>query len=238
MNRRKFVKGAVGLFVPATFGILVPRARGQVYLQNRRAAFRPKGGGAAASYLVEEDCEGTGTPSGWSDAASPDWDYTAVPLAGSHSLRMSGTTQRTTSGSFTATGDIWFYFLFRPQVIAGCAICSFVGPAVSGELRSDGTLRIGGSVNSAPTTDAMSVDTTYHVWMHYVKGTGANALFSIAFSTSGTKPTAGNAFTSATTGSETADCTQMRMQCEGVVSATVVFDKLRADDANIGDNPS
>jgi len=55
MNRRKFIKGASGLFVPAAFSILVPRTRGQqAYLPHRRAAFR-KTAAAAASTVMEFD---------------------------------------------------------------------------------------------------------------------------------------------------------------------------------------
>lgn len=55
MNRRKFIK-ASGVFVPAAFGILIPRAQGQqAYLPNRREAFRPKSAGAS--------CPDDGSPS-------------------------------------------------------------------------------------------------------------------------------------------------------------------------------
>jgi hypothetical protein len=37
--------------------------------------------------LVNEDCEGIGTPSGWTDlVGTPNWDYTTTPLDGSQSL--------------------------------------------------------------------------------------------------------------------------------------------------------
>lgn len=51
MNRRKFIKSTSGVFVPATFGILVPKLRAQDYLPHRRKAFRSvaAGGGACAT---------------------------------------------------------------------------------------------------------------------------------------------------------------------------------------------
>jgi hypothetical protein len=41
--------------------------------------------GAAPTYIVDEDCEGVGTPSNWTDTGSPDWDSTVVVLEGSES---------------------------------------------------------------------------------------------------------------------------------------------------------
>lgn len=46
MNRRRFIKAASGVFVPASFGIFVPQLiRAQSVLPNRRKAFQPAGGG-------------------------------------------------------------------------------------------------------------------------------------------------------------------------------------------------
>ena len=60
MNRRKFIKSGA-LFVPATFGIFVPRVRAQVYLENRRNAFRTVPGGGGCATARDTD---TGTTNG------------------------------------------------------------------------------------------------------------------------------------------------------------------------------
>jgi hypothetical protein len=84
----------------------------------------------------------------------------------------------------------------------------------------------------------MSTGTTYHVWVHYVKGSGSNAQSSVGFSTDGTRPTSGNKFTSYSNGTETADADNVRFMEEGGSNARAIIDKVRVDDATIGDNPS
>lgn len=237
MKRWGFLKR---MCIPTMFGIFVPAiAMGQGLLINR--FFNQTGAaGGGATYLVEEDCEGTGTPASWTDSGTTiDWDFTGTVLAGAQSVQLSSQNARILSPTFAAQANLRGYFLYRADTLlaASVTICAFIGPGVSAEVRTDGTLRIGGSVNSPTTVATMVADTTYHVWVQYIKGTGANAVYSVAFSTTGTKPTSGDNFTSATTGTETTDCTALRLHCESSLTATVIFDKIRADDADIGDSP-
>lgn len=52
-----------------------------------------------------------------------------------------------------------------------------------------------------------SLGTTYYVWVHYLKGTGANAHLDIAFSTTSTRP----AYVSTTAGGSTLNCDRIRL---------------------------
>lgn len=75
-------------------------------------------GGAVASapagvtYLVEENCEGTGTPSGWKDAGTVDWDYTTTVLRGSQSLAINGDYSNSIV-SYSAQSQLGIFFRFR-----------------------------------------------------------------------------------------------------------------------------
>lgn len=201
---------------------------------------RQAAAGGGPSYLVTEDCEGTGTPSGWTDLGTPiDWDYTTA-IEGSQSLRLNDDNARSTSPTFSATGDLWVYWKFRAANLDFNGISVFlVGPDVEIQIfgAGDNDVRVSGSVNSSLTVTKLAVDTTYEFWVHYVKGSGANALCSVAFSTDGSKPTSGDAFTSITTGTETTDVTAIRWTNEGGGAQDFRYDKMRADDANIGTSP-
>lgn len=207
---------------------------------------------SGATYLVKQDFEGTGYDNSetWSEAGTGtvDEDYTSVVLAGSQSLRIvtSGTVGRTTSPTFTAQADVWVYCLFRPVSIpatqrwvfqlrdASSALCSL-------RFNSSGTLTIrAGSAGGTATVTALSAGTTYHIWMHYIKGSGSDATGTVGFSTSGTKPTSGNEFASHTAGNATTDADRLELgDAAGASSGTIeyLYDKVRVDDASIGDSP-
>ena len=99
--------------------------------------------------------------------------------------------QRAASPAFTGQLDCWIYFQWHIVTLpaAGADICTLIGPGIGVDVNSAGTLRIGGSVNSARTTDALSTGTTYHIRIHYVAdqdGGAASAVFSVEFSTTST----------------------------------------------------
>lgn len=243
MKRREFLKK---VYVPTVFGIFVPtiiRSQGFSDPAFLAAIEDDPAGGAAPSYLVEENFEGAGQPAGWSDVGSPNYDFdvSGFSMQGSQGVELAGDNDRATPPSFgVAQAEAWAFFQFRVTVKnSGFTFFVFLGPGVSAEVQAGNTIRIGGSVNGNPTDNTISLDTTYHAWARYKKGTGANAEFEFGYSTTTTKPVAGTAFRSiATTGTETVDCTGIQLRSESGATNTIIFDKLRADDANIGDNPS
>lgn len=206
---------------------------------------------AGATYLLTENFEGTGydetiTGSWTESSGTPDEDYATspAPLAGSQSLELNdaGANERIDSPTYAATADIWLYFLvhFNSLPAATETVASFRNSTTemcSMQITSAGLLRVamtGG--NSVTTVSAMSAGTTYHVWIHYTAGSGANAFGSVAFSTDGTKPTSGNAYTQKTDSTATASSDNIRLRSDGAIQ--LFMDKVRVDDANIGDNPT
>lgn len=187
---------------------------------------------AAASYdLVEENVEGTGTPSGWIDSGSPNWDYTSVVLQGSQSLQCSS--GQSTYKTFTGSTTVHAYSLFRiPSSIPGStttyhAIRDSAGTALATfRVNSSGQMIVfANGSESTPTVDALSANTTYHVWCLFTSG----GTCSVAFSTDGTKPTSGNAYTFKTGGSGTA----ARLQLNPVA----IYDRILASTTAIGNSP-
>lgn len=207
---------------------------------------------ATASYLIKQDFEGTGYDNGetWTEAgtATPDEDYTGVALAGSQSLRVVTTSATSRSSvSFSAAGTVEVYFLFRPVVASAEAGLTIVqlrsaddaAEAIRLRWLSSGRLdvRAGGGTVASPVT-VLSVDTTYHVWVRFVVGTGANAVATVAFSTTGTRPSSGNEFAQTSNGTATANAGILRLGTITTTTVEMIFDKVRVDDATIGDNPT
>lgn len=221
----------------------------QVLLPNRRLSFQPvASGGAAPTYLVKQDFEGTGYDNSetWSETGTVDEDYATAPapLVGSQSARATGTTQRLTSPTFTGQDEVYWYFQVNLTTVpAGTLTFSaIIGPGVSIDRLggAGGVLRIGGTVNSPATSDAMATGTTYHFLVRYRKdldGGGGSAIYSVEFNTTGTFDGAGNDFTQATTGTDTAQATAVRFSWEGSTTTDYVVDKVRVDDVAIGSSP-
>lgn len=220
-------------------------------------AGRPRQAAAASiTYDINQNFEGSGggaTDDGydnsevWFEANNPDEDYTTspAPLKGSQSIYFRDVTTgvRAFSPVFTARGDCWMYIEYRPTVIAvGDTIALYrnnsgnvtlvqIDVDATGHLRCDD-----GTLTSSYTTDAATTGTTWYIWLHYVKGTGANAQYSIGFSSDGTRTTAGNKFTSMANGVSTLDADQIRLSSESG-SCAWIGDRCLSSASIIPDNP-
>lgn len=172
--------------------------------------------------------------------------YTGVVLQGAQSLRMTNIasfTQAYTS-NFVAQAEIWAYCLIRPIRIDSGSIAPlfwFRRADLNGTcnvyINTSGTIRIVGS-GLATSVGAMAVDTTYHCWFHYKKGTGANAIVDFAFSTTGIRPTSGDFFVQLTGQTMTVDTAVFSIGRDtDIFTSEYIFDKVRVDDVQIGNDP-
>jgi len=206
----------------------------------------PVGGGGAAADLISEDCEGAGTPSGWtSDAGSPNWDDTSSPspLVGAQSLSLGTANTTAIKASLGSKTEVWGYFQLR-----------WVGSVPNGtlffELRNSGdspafqmdtvgtTPRINDGA-TATTVTAFAADTTYHCWIHYKQVAGVNNdIIDFKFSTTATEPADGSNGHAQVTGGVN-DFTIDKFVPESQFGTVrIVFDKLRLSDiGDIGSNP-
>lgn len=256
IGRRKFLKLSSGILVPVGFNILVRRPRAQVVIPG--AIMRPiaaaGGCNTVSGSLLFETLEGPGylNPGNWSESLGGGTitdDYTGTVLAGSYSLFIensagTGTTVTRNTAPASATGTLYFFFLFRPLVISaqtrifvfensmGTEVCAV-------DIKADGALIINNGTANATTTGVMSMNTTYFVWGFYAKGTGADGLAYIAFSTTGTRPTSGPGnYAEVTTGSMTTDVTDTAVKItNNGGQSSAIWDTIIVDDAQIPDNP-
>jgi hypothetical protein len=216
------------------------------------AGGRQAGGAPGVSYLVQQDFEGAGYDNGetWTESGTGtrDEDYATspAPLVGSQSLRVAVSSQGgTTTKAFasdqsTVEGYLQVHFVSLPA--SGKVFVAFRDSGgtrlVNIEVGASSRITVRCGTGAATTTDAISTGTTYHFWWRYVKGTGANAQASVAFSTDGTRPPSGNKFAAVTNGSRTTDANNIIIGPENNSTWEGIFDKVRVSASTIGDNPS
>lgn len=197
----------------------------------------------AFTYLISDDLihvnNAAAVTAGWSSVNSGYWGYTTspAPLAGfARSLRTFWG-DGNTSKSFTAQGDVWVYFIMNcPSVTAGGMFFA-LGDGTNNLLKlsvsQSNLMSIGFGTTGGGSVDVAFVQgTTYHIWVHYVKGTSNNALIELFRSTDGTKGTR-IAANSGAPGTTDASTVRLGIQTNG----TVIFNKLRVSATSIGDNP-
>jgi Pectate lyase superfamily protein len=173
---------------------------------------------ATPSYLVNEDFEGTGVPSGWFRGGSADFDYTGSPLDGSQSLRCVGATndygEVTQASGLLNNAELWFKFRIKVTTLpsTGYQLIAMFADADEAYiyalyLTTGGNLLVFDGVGGAiaeTTVDALSAGTVYDIWGHYKKGTGLNGVCEVSFATAGgARPNVGNAWAGGTNGHET-----------------------------------
>ncbi len=205
-----------------------------------------------APYLIRQgfECPTGGYDHGpeiWTESGTGtiDQQYTATVLAGTQSLSIlqSANIAGDLSPTFTAQDEVWVYLLLRPVSIEAGIIRTLVGIRNSSgstfcglQIDTDGSLRVAMNV-VADTVGTVSAGTTYHIWFHYKKGTGADAIADVGFSTNGIRPTSGNNFAQTTTGNPTSQAVAIMLGPNASATQQYIFDNVRVDDVQIGDNP-
>ena len=167
------------------------------------ATFGP-GRVSAQTYLLSEGFEGPGYENaGWVAFGGINPDYTGNPLDWAQSLRCNGTSsfiQR----PFARTSDFFCYFQVRWIAFAPYkfvvdwldASSSSVSKVVTDGLPN--RLQIVHGVPFASGTTVITTNVTYHVWVEWTRGTGADGTMKLFISTTGVKP--GSPEASITTG--------------------------------------
>lgn len=202
---------------------------------------------AETSYLIKQDFEGAGYDNGeaWTTnsgtALNP--DYTGVVLAGAESyqfVQAGGATGEGLTPLFATNTEIWIYFLLRPiDIQSAGGFKPLVGIRDTASvlrwemtLNQDGTVRLA-STGTATSVAAMSEGTTYHCWLHYEDTVSLD----FGFSTDGIRPTSGNNFVTLASIQAGEVARLVFFRNSGTFTCEYVFDKVRVDDALIGDNP-
>jgi len=217
VNRRKFIKSGL-IFVPTAMA--QPLAVAQMRFWE--AAAKKKATVASGpTFLVNENFEGTGTPSGWFIGGSGNPDSTSPAVSGAQSLKLSAATSDYGQLASEASGDELYFkckVQFSTLPSSTVLLLQFIDSGFSqiGGLYIDSTGHL--SIDLATfTTSGMSADTTYYLWVHIKKGTGSNAVLQCAFAETDSRP----AWLGYSTGANTADV--YRVKPNAVSGAGMVF---------------
>jgi hypothetical protein len=197
---------------------------------------------SAQTYLLSEGFEGAGFENtGWTTFSTSDPDYAASPLVGSQSLRCNGTS------SFIqrplAPGNS-FYCYFQVRWVAFSPfkfVVDWLDSGINSVTRvvTEGFPNrlhlVHGEANATGTT-VIEANTTYHVWVEWTRGTGANGTMSLFVSSTGVKP--GSPEASITTGSGINSIAAFDVgPFDAAASTDVIYDRILIDDEPIGSNP-
>lgn len=243
LSRREFVRTAAGIFVPAIVGLT---SKGASLVPFNPQIRTVAGGGGMPTWLIQQDFETATTiydhSEVWTEVGSTISANTTTPLFGTQSVRLSGTNIRLTSPSHTGLDEAWYYWATKFATIPAGIRTNYVtiiGAGFGIDIESSGSIRVSGSQNGTPTTNTVTTGVLYHFLVHYLKGSGANANYSVEFNTTATFTNApGNGYSVVTNGSETSQSTAIRYLAEEATTFTVDIDKVRAAASQIPNNPT
>ena len=198
---------------------------------------------AVGSYLFQETFEAAGYDNaGWAETLGTNGivnedDTTAPVLEGSQQLKIYGSSEGaevsyTISPTFTASGTIYVRFRFRikddrPSTNNIFYLYTGIGAKQWINFISTGELAVTTGPKTATTTAKILVNTSYYIWVKYIKGTGANQIGSVAFSTTTTEPTSDdgtNGWAQLTDGARTDNIDTLRLSYKGYYNA--YFDEI------------
>lgn len=202
----------------------------------------------AATYDFTETFEGSQVDSqaeigydntSWTSSTAsntPRYVTTPAPLAGTYSWLSA--TSGILSRTITTTGEFHFYCIINLSTATANEVMfelrDAVATTVAGvRLRATSAVRIEQvGVNSANSANGtLAAATTYHLWIDWAKGTGANGTMALYLATTSTKPAV---TLSITTGAATTDATSWRFTGPTVgIIDNIVFDY----NTTIGSNP-
>jgi glucose/arabinose dehydrogenase len=190
----------------------------------------------APTYLFSESFEGTGFENtGWIKHGSPNPDYTTLALQGAQSLNCSGA--QYVERPFSFNNSFYLYFQARWNTWGNFNNIIYWDDSnyniVLGLYADSSRAEIQHGSASQFGTTALKSGVTYHMWVEWTKGTGANGTFKLFVSTNGIKPTVADASVSNGNGGAPA-----RIYIGPTSSGpNAIFDRVFVDDVPIGNNP-
>lgn len=199
---------------------------------------------APTSYLVSEDCEGTGTPSGWTDTGTVNWDDTYSYVEGAQSLQVNAATLNSDSTVIWSSiaGTTHIFFATKRNSVTTTA-------RLHTRLMSSGNIISQLSVSSSAWSLSHGSASTYvtittshtqwrYVWISFTPASSAGAndgVLTLTVSTNAVK-TDGVSST-INTGTSELQPNQMRLGYSTTGSIVENFDKIRISASEIGSNP-
>lgn len=211
------------------------------FVSRRMKIASVNGGASPATYLVSDDLEYANSAeaiaAGWTLSSTPliGYNTSPAPLQGAYSFALDSGVD-IANISFPAQDEAHAYFMFSPS--AGLLTASrnlvYLGGLLLIHFSTTGSFRIyNGTLSSGTGSFIMTAGNTYHVWLYYKKGTGANGVSSVWINTTPTKPATPDV---TRIGDATTQASSFQF---GPTGGTVlaIFDKLRVKATDVGSDP-
>lgn len=201
-----------------------------LFAQARKSTLLLLNSATPPSYILSEDFEGTGAPSGWTSSGTVDWDSTVFTMGGAQNLHVSSTAGYAAYNLGADYNEIWVRFKFTPEISDGTArdFISLRSAADAQQvLLENANLDIrathGSTVTGISTVDCLTASALNYVWIHYVYDSGGgNGTLTVYAGGSGTR---GSAVHSVTTGTGSA-VRIIRLHSENAANDTAFDDVL------------
>tara|TARA_R100001015_G_C4627158_1_gene186541 strand:+ start:1148 stop:2404 length:1257 start_codon:yes stop_codon:yes gene_type:complete len=197
-------------------------------------AIKPSG---STTYLLEENFEGTGTPTSWSSTGTVDYDSTP-PASSPNGGEVMEITDRTNYSEFSTTGSN-LYFQFRLGTLPFAAndwvgLLDGSGSILAGiVIQPDGGVRLQMDNTYSTMSDTISVNQWYHARLVYVSG-GPSTL---EINTTGTFSGDGTDYVEHTDSDATAAVATARIRGPRGGVRTGYYDRVISSSNTIGNNP-
>lgn len=203
------------------------------------AYVRVSGGGGGGGALLDDSLDyvdsAAAVSAGWVNSASaPDWHYTTSPAPlGSYGYTSSFSDPsglRYATRSFTASDEVWIYFVFYTPTGAGNNYWIYVLDAsdnILGQIRNIGDTTIRAMNGTAFTGTSYATTTgTKYVCFRYKRDTGGNnGIASAYISTSTTLP--GTPTDTTSSGTSTAQASKVRIGFGNDNTVRVLYQRLK-----------
>lgn len=232
------------LILLVAFGVwCLPLTAGWTPVQLRQA----KPAVASGSSLLLDDgldyaSAAAAASAGWVDSASaPDWNYTTSPAPlGSYGYTSSFSDpsgQRYSTHSFTASDEVWIYFIFYTPTGAGNNYWIYVldgSDNVLGGIRNIGDTTIRAYNGTAFTGSAFATTaTTHYVALRWKKSTGGNnGIASAYISTTTTLP--GTPTDTTSSGTSTAQAAKVRIGFGNDNTVRTIYQRIKVSPTDLG----
>lgn len=205
-----------------------------------------------SNYVFSESFEAPGYENTWTTNGSLTVDPadSSAPLQGLYSLHITLSAQNGgVRAAWSAQSNVYGFFMIRFSNLPSTGttedfIAFNVGSTkvLSMSLAGGNVLRVidASATAQAATVATIANNTTYNVWWSYQAGTGANAKYTVAFSTTTTQPVSGNNYAETLVGGQSAFVDTIRCGADnlpGTDAWEAKFDKIRISTTPIGDNP-
>jgi hypothetical protein len=236
LNRRRFLRTAAGVLVPAGFAI-GQSLRNPAFVARLTSASAPVTGFFNENFEDVSAGYDTNNVNGWTSTGTIDPKSTTTPLAGSQSVLLTGETtpSQITSADFSAKSTVWGRFIYSASATpsAETAIVALLDSSATarcGFKISNGRQFRGFHGSATVNTFTGNSNTPYWIWFRYVAGSGSNGVLDIYNSTNSTRPA--DPTYKITAGTSTQSVVRLKMWA-ALASTSMKYDSILLSDDEI-----